>query len=111
MQIKKFERLKRETEVDALTGLYNRRYFRKHIKLLLQRIGRGGPNAVLMFMDLDKFKCVNDLYGHLAGDKLLVKIADILKKNIRTTDMVARAGGDEFIVLLYNSNLKHAKIG
>ena len=108
-EVKKVARLQYEADRDIVTGLYNRKYFRRYMKQLLPQINRGGPSAVLAFMDLDKFKCVNDVYGHLEGDQLLIKIAKILRKNTRSTDIIVRAGGDEFIVLLYNSDLKRAK--
>lgn len=87
-------------EHDALTGLLNRRRFQKELDkwgLYALRYQRG---AALLFIDLDKFKFVNDTYGHHAGDQYLTAISDLLWNALRTTDTVARWGGDEFAVLL-----------
>ena len=86
-------------EHDSLTGLLNRRRFQKELDkwgLYALRYQRG---AALLFIDLDKFKFVNDTYGHHAGDKYLTAISDLLRNALRTTDTVARWGGDEFAVL------------
>ena len=87
-------------EHDSLTGLLNRRRFQKELdkwELYAQRYQRG---AALLFIDIDKFKFVNDTYGHHAGDQYLTAISDLLRNALRTTDTVARWGGDEFAVLL-----------
>lgn len=87
-------------EHDALTGLLNRRRFQKELDkwgLYALRYQRG---AALLFIDLDKFKFVNDTYGHHAGDQYLTAVSELLRTTLRTTDTVARWGGDEFAVLL-----------
>lgn len=87
-------------EHDALTGLLNRRRFQKELQKWGQYALRYQRNAALIFIDLDKFKFVNDTYGHHAGDQYLTAISNLLKTALRTTDTVARWGGDEFAVLL-----------
>ena len=87
-------------EHDALTGLINRRRFQKELDKWGQYAMRYQRSAALIFIDLDKFKFVNDTYGHHAGDQYLTAISDFLRTALRTTDTVARWGGDEFAVLL-----------
>jgi diguanylate cyclase (GGDEF)-like protein len=81
---------------DPLTGLHNRRAMERNLTL---RLAQGHPFA-LMHLDLDHFKQVNDSFGHAAGDHVLCAFADILRRSVRGTDMAARIGGDEFIMLL-----------
>jgi two-component system cell cycle response regulator len=86
--------------IDPLTGLYNRRYATQHMQRILERSGESGlPYAVVM-MDLDRFKSVNDTYGHEAGDRVLKEFARRLQENLRGIDLVARLGGEEFLVVL-----------
>ncbi len=85
---------------DGLTGLYNHRYFQEQIQVELSRAQRYDLNFSLIIIDVDNFKQINDTYGHLAGDELLVKLSIHLKKVIRESDTVARYGGDEFVMLL-----------
>lgn len=87
-------------EHDALTGLLNRRRFQKELDKWGQYALRYKRSAALIFIDLDKFKSVNDSYGHHAGDQYLTAISDLLRLALRTTDTIARWGGDEFAVLL-----------
>ena len=86
---------------DALTGLFNRRHFDKIFDLELSRAMRGGEPLSLLFMDIDKFKLLNDTYGHSAGDDCLRAVGRLLRDVVRRpTDMVARFGGEEFAILL-----------
>ena len=85
---------------DALTGLRNRMAFNAELDRAIQRAKRNGWRLGLMFIDLDGFKLVNDRLGHQAGDNLLIEIAKRLKNNLRSSDTLARMGGDEFVVLL-----------
>ncbi|MGE0504578.1 MAG: putative bifunctional diguanylate cyclase/phosphodiesterase [Solirubrobacterales bacterium] len=94
------EQLRHQADHDSLTGLYNRRRFGDEVSQQLAYAQRYGHPGVLLMMDLDSFKFVNDSYGHPAGDKLLCEVAAILVANVRETDVVARLGGDEFAVLL-----------
>jgi diguanylate cyclase (GGDEF)-like protein len=94
------KRLRRLATRDDLTGLHNHRYFQERLKLEIQRARRYHRPFTILFIDLDHFKIYNDTNGHLAGDQLLKALAYIFKKSFRKTDMVARYGGDEFVVLL-----------
>ncbi|HEV7893953.1 MAG TPA: EAL domain-containing protein, partial [Pyrinomonadaceae bacterium] len=86
---------------DALTGLPNRALFMDHLKLAIARSRRNATTKfAVLYLDLDRFKVINDSLGHTIGDQLLVGIADRLKKNLRPGDTVARLGGDEFTVLV-----------
>lgn len=98
------EHLRESALRDAMTGLYNRRFLEEYVSTLVagsQR--RKSPFAVLM-LDLDYFKQVNDTHGHEAGDKVIKTLADILQRNVRTADMAVRYGGEEFLLVLVDSN-------
>ncbi len=103
------ETLRRMANHDSLTGLVNRKYFVERLEQEVSRIARGGPSAALFFFDLDRFKYINDTYGHAAGDRLLIQIANLLTQRMRDHDLVARFGGDEFTLLAYNADLNAAK--
>lgn len=90
---------------DALTGLANRRKFQLQYEFEVLRQERGGKPLVLLLIDIDRFKQVNDRHGHIAGDACLKIVAEILLGNVRATDLVARFGGEEFVVLLANTSL------
>ena len=87
---------------DVLTGLSNRRFFLDSLESRISRCQRYGDNCALLFLDVDDLKAVNDQHGHGAGDLLLARLAEILKLHTRTSDVVARIGGDEFGLLLDN---------
>ncbi len=86
--------------VDSLTGLYNRRYFETHLQKLLAKSKEDGKKFGLLIMDIDRFKDINDTHGHTVGDEILKIYGERLQYNIRGFDMVARFGGEEFVVLL-----------
>ena len=96
------DHLKNMAEHDGLTGLYNRTYFQGELERVVERTRRGGQTCALFYIDLDNFKYVNDTMGHAAGDKLLIDVASILHRRARKSDLIARFGGDEFTVLLYD---------
>jgi diguanylate cyclase (GGDEF)-like protein len=85
---------------DAVTNLPNRRLFLDRLEQEMKKCRRSGESLALFYVDLDRFKEINDEYGHDVGDSLLVEAACRISSCIRTTDIVARQGGDEFIVLL-----------
>ena len=93
---------------DLLTGLPNRRAFHNQLKAIIERSHEAGPAAGLLFIDLDRFKEVNDTLGHEAGDALLEKVATQLRTILRSGDFVARIGGDEFAFLL-SADLAHVR--
>ena len=94
------QKIERLAFFDPLTGLPNRRLLLDRLQQAILLCGRSGHHAALMFLDLDDFKNVNDLYGHQVGDQMLCQVSDRLRKNLRETDSVARLGGDEFVILL-----------
>ena len=102
-------RLEQLSQRDPLTQLYNRRHFLHRVEEELARLQRGHSMAILM-MDLDGFKHVNDEQGHLAGDRLLKKIAQRIASSMRVVDVVGRFGGDEFVVLLPDTDAEQAEI-
>ncbi len=102
--ILEYEALQREmahqARTDPLTGLLNRRAFIEDMRRQFARLDRGDEVGTLMFVDMDSFKTVNDRLGHGTGDQVLVRLADILRKLVRPSDLVTRLGGDEFAVWL-----------
>ncbi len=93
--------LKHDAFHDRLTGLPNRHLFIERLELAIQRANRlGNYHFAVLFLDLDRFKVINDSLGHLAGDQLLIAIAKKLQGTLRTIDLAARLGGDEFVILL-----------
>ncbi len=94
---------------DPLTGLINRREFERRLEQSLANMGDDSMAHVLCYLDLDRFKAVNDSCGHLAGDNLLREIAGLLKEQVRESDFVARLGGDEFGMLLIRCPLDKAR--
>jgi len=103
----KYEQL---SSVDELTGLPNRRYFFDQAEALVSRAKRYELPCSLMLMDVDFFKRVNDNWGHTTGDRVLCMIADVLKDEIRSGDIVARLGGEEFVVLLPNTGVEGTEL-
>ena len=95
---------------DALTGVANRRAFEAHLQRAVESAARQGSRYSLLFLDMDRFKAVNDSAGHAAGDALLRQLAVLLKKHLRDRDVLARLGGDEFAVLLDNAVPVHANV-
>jgi len=85
---------------DELTGLPNRRMMEQHLLRLLEQNSADDSHVALLFLDLDRFKLVNDTLGHGRGDDLLIEVARRLRANVRPSDLVTRIGGDEFMILL-----------
>jgi diguanylate cyclase (GGDEF)-like protein/PAS domain S-box-containing protein len=107
-QLTHHEHVLRISRTDALTGLLNRGAFMDGLQRFLARQHRQGSESlasVLLYVDLDNFKHVNDTRGHQAGDDLLMKVRDVLLQQTRPTDMVARLGGDEFAIWLSNADI------
>src|SRR5690606_4247640 len=98
--------LLRSARHDELTGPPNRRLFQDRLKSALSRSKRRAARTAVLFIDIDKFKEVNDSFGHDAGDSLLQEVALRLKQCLREEDVVARLGGDEFVVLLEDIETK-----
>jgi diguanylate cyclase (GGDEF)-like protein len=94
--------LETRAEIDPLTDLVNRRGLERELKRALAYVKRYQTSAVLVYLDLDGFKSVNDRHGHAAGDAVLKAAAMVLTRQVRASDLVARLGGDEFVVLLWN---------
>jgi len=93
---------------DPLTGLYNRRYLFEYLKVKIKEFERFSYPLSLVMIDIDKFKDINDTYGHLVGDCVLKELALILRRNTRLTDCVARYGGEEFTIVMPFADLKDA---
>ena len=93
---------------DELTGLYNRRYLFAHLDELFERINHGGTGVAILLFDIDHFKRVNDTHGHAAGDDVLRELAARATKSVRSVDLVARLGGEEFVVVMPETDITSA---
>ncbi len=109
-QQKAQEELKRLAEIDDLTGIYNVRVFNQIARNELQRFHRYGHPLIFIMLDLDDFKQVNDQYGHLAGDRVLKEVAGTARAKLRSIDVMGRLGGDEFGILLPETNMDRGKV-
>jgi diguanylate cyclase (GGDEF)-like protein len=102
--------LRESTLRDAMTGLYNRRFLEEYVETLVARTERNRSHISLLMLDLDYFKKVNDTYGHEAGDKVLVELARRIRQSVRSSDLTIRFGGEEFLVLLHDTDAEGAMI-
>ncbi|WP_342076302.1 diguanylate cyclase [Yoonia sp. SS1-5] len=93
---------------DPLTGLYNRRYVDPHLGRLVEQSRLSGQALAIMMLDIDHFKSINDRFGHPAGDSVLVQLADRLRENLRAIDLVARVGGEEFLIAMPRTSAAQA---
>jgi len=105
-----FEHQYKLATVDGLTDLYNHRYFQETLKQQMEMAKRYGSSVSLIIVDIDFFKKFNDTYGHQAGDAVLRQVAQVLKKNVRTSDVVCRYGGEEMSIILPNTNNAEARV-
>ena len=109
--VKKFNKnLNYLAQYDELTTLKNRRVFNEDLRNLFLLSQRRQSFLALLFFDLDDFKEINDTFGHQTGDKVLIRVAEILKYNLRQTDIMGRWGGEEFIVALHDAEIENAKV-
>ena len=95
-----YQKMAELSVTDDLTKLFNTRYLNRTLEIEITRSNRHKSSLSLIFMDIDHFKTINDNYGHLVGSKLLVEMGQLLIKSLRTIDIVARYGGDEFVIVL-----------
>lgn len=104
------QELERNSRIDTLTGLMNRGALMELSDRLFKKLEPGPHRAVVMFADMDKFKQVNDTYGHAIGDNVLRQVAEIMRASLRGTDLAARIGGDEFVLILSDITLDEAEL-
>jgi diguanylate cyclase (GGDEF)-like protein len=104
----KITELEARADIDPLLDILNRRGFERELARSIAYVKRYGTDAVLIYLDLDGFKAVNDRCGHSAGDELLKAVAAALTSKVRASDVVARLGGDEFAILMWNVSETHA---
>lgn len=104
-----YEHTKELSITDELTGIFNRRYFAQRYEIEIQRSKRYNRKMAVLMLDIDHFKIYNDINGHLKGDTVLKKVAEILEKILRKADIVARYGGEEFVILLPEISKQQAR--
>ena len=94
---------------DEKTGLYNNKFFESILEMEIEKAKRGQKDLCLFIIDIDFFKKINDTHGHMKGDEFLKRIADILRKQLRKSDVAARFGGEEFFIILPQTSFVKSK--
>jgi diguanylate cyclase (GGDEF)-like protein len=104
-----YSRVKQQNWLDALTGVFNRRYFENQLQTELQRASRYEHNLSVILLDINDLKSINKEFGNLTGDKVLQQLARVLERSLRSVDILARYGGDEFAILLPETKKAHTQ--
>ena len=104
------ERYESMSMIDDLTGLFNRRYFYAQAAVVISSLERYGQGMCVLILDLDFFKKINDSYGHMTGDQVLIDVAATLKEEMRESDILVRFGGEEFVVVFTNTDCRNGFI-
>jgi two-component system, cell cycle response regulator len=102
------ERVRQLAYIDGLTGIFNRRFFELRISEEIERSRRFDSGMAVIMLDIDHFKRLNDEFGHLLGDEVLRQVSSIFNQQLRKIDIVCRYGGEEFAILLPQTNLEHS---
>jgi diguanylate cyclase (GGDEF)-like protein len=106
---KMYRRMEQMATTDSLTGLTNHRAFHERAAEVLERAARLGKKMSLIMTDIDKFKSINDTYGHPVGDQVIKRVASVLMSNVRKIDVAARIGGEEFVLVLEETDAPGAR--
>jgi diguanylate cyclase (GGDEF)-like protein len=104
------QKTKKYSDIDSLTDIPNRRYFMEKASSYFKRHQMSKSNVSILFIDIDEFKKINDVYGHVFGDQVLLELAQIIKGSVRPTDLICRYKDEEFLILLNETNKDHALI-
>lgn len=107
---KQYDKAKFYSEKDSLTGIYNRRFVEAFFPKIKAITDQNNQRFAILIVDVDNFKIINDIFGHREGDKILKDLSNQLEKSVRNTDVVARWGGDEFLILLSTDIQKKVKV-